>query len=172
MVRAGGERRGRGGDALLVAGDGAGGADAGGDDELAARLGEGAQAGGFVGRGDDAVGAGREGAAGALDDDVAERAFADEGGVEVGAVERGEDGDGEERVGASPRPATAALTTCGSPWTVRKSGATEATMPRVAAVTVAPISKSFMSRKTRLPLALRSRARSSPPEARRPRPIL
>ena len=76
------------------------------------------------------------------------------------------------RVGASPRPAAAAATTCGSPWTVRKSGATVAVRLRVAAVTVAPMSKSFMSRKTRLPWALSSRARSRPPVARRPRPIL
>ena len=48
------------------------------------------------GRGDDAVGAGGEGAAGALEDDVGEGAVADQGGVEVGAVERGEDGDGED----------------------------------------------------------------------------
>ena len=85
--RSGGRRRGgrrrrrgrrRGGDALLVAGGGAGGADAGGDDELALRLGEGAEAGGLLGGGDDAVGAGGEGAAGAFEDEVGEVAVADQ----------------------------------------------------------------------------------------------
>ena len=76
------------------------------------------------------------------------------------------------RVGVAARPATAARTTCGSPCTVRKSGSSRAVISRTARVTVAPMSKSLRSRKTRLPSPLRSAARSRPPEASRPRPSL
>ena len=46
-----------------------------------------------------------------------------------------------------PLPAIAALTTCGSPWTVRKSKSYLA-IPLTAFSTVAPISKNFISKKT------------------------
>ena len=71
--------------------------------------------------------------------------------VEVGAVERGQERHREDAGGAAPRPAAAARTTWGSPWTVRKSRS-KRPRPRTAASTVAAMSKSLRSRKTRLPL--------------------
>ena len=71
----------------------------------------------------------------------------------------------------SPRPATAARTTYGSPWTVRKSRLYCA-MPATAFSTVAPMSKNFMSRKTLAPRSLSSFARARPPPVNMPRPIL
>ena len=105
-------------------------------------------------------------------DEVGEGAVADERGVEVGAVERGEDGDGEE----AGRRVAAAFGGGGDHVRVavdgEEVGGDVAARLRVAAATVAPMSKSFMSRKTRLPSALSARARSRPPVARRPRPTL
>ena len=57
-----------------------------------------------MGGGDDAVRPGGEGAPGALGNDVAERARDDEAGVEIGAVERGEHADGEDPGGGAAAP--------------------------------------------------------------------
>ncbi len=71
----------------------------------------------------------------------------------------------------SPRPATAARTTFGSPWTVRKSRSNCAS-PATAFSTVCPMSNSFMSRNTRLPISVSSFASAKPPPVSIPKPIL
>jgi hypothetical protein len=71
-----------------------------------------------------------------------------------------------------PLPVAAARTTCGSPCTVRKSRSYWA-MPRTAASIVAPMSKSFISRKTRLPCScFSSFARAKAAAGQHPQPDL
>jgi hypothetical protein len=64
------------------------GPDTGGDDQLALRLGQGADQGGLVRGGDDTVRTGGEGAGGAFHHEIGQRAVADQGGVEVGRGRR------------------------------------------------------------------------------------
>jgi hypothetical protein len=87
------------GDAFLVAGILAWGADAGGDEDFL-RTSEGADGAGFEGRADKAVDTGGEPQADALADEVADSGFA--GVAETGEIffaEAGEDGDAEELEG-------------------------------------------------------------------------
>ena len=96
MIRPRSDGLGRGGNAFLVAFRRAPRAHAGGNDEPAFGLGQGTDQRCFPWRGDDAVGAGLEGTGGPFDDEIADLALADQRIIEIGAIERGEQGDGED----------------------------------------------------------------------------
>ena len=66
------------------------------DDQAALRLGQRADRGRLARRGDHPVGPGHERARGALDHEVGHGALAHQARVEVGALQRGQHGDGEE----------------------------------------------------------------------------
>jgi hypothetical protein len=135
-------------------------------DEVPAASGSARIACGLLRRADDAVRARLERAGSAFDGKVVQRCRQDEG--------RRRDRPGRGRSGSSPprifsaaarrRPRLAARTTCGSPWTVRKSRSNCAS-PRTAASTVAPMSNSFMSRKMRLPCVVLELAGKREPAA-------
>ncbi len=92
-----------GGDALLVTGSRPFGAHAGGHDQLAARLRQGADQRGLLRAGDNAVGPGLKCAGGAFQRDLAQITRADQVGIQIGAVKRGQDRDRKDP-GVRSRP--------------------------------------------------------------------
>jgi hypothetical protein len=142
------------------------------DDQLARGLGQGADQRRLVRGGDDAVGPGLEGACGAFGHDIGDRRPV--------ADQAASDRPGRARSAPSRRgfsgPTPAPSHRGAHHMRVAVHGQEieiELRQPRTAASTVAPMSKSFMSRKMRLPWScLSSLASARPPPVSMPRPIL